>query len=142
MNSKRHGRPKRQIALPPENLHGVGPATATALLAPLNLPLGPGFVASLGRQTNGPKIRGKMWTKWGPNGKDVMGQMGINLQLVDVSYPCSEGWEGHELASSPHHACRKGCSDSFRRGIVRLSVIFRGKWSHPRPKEKGASTTK
>ena len=30
--------------------------------------------------------------------------MGINLQLVDASYPCREGREGPELASTLHYA--------------------------------------
>ena len=44
---------------------------------------------------------GKMGTNWNIA---VIGQMGINLQLLDVTYPCSEGWEGPELASSAHYA--------------------------------------
>ena len=36
----------------------------------------------------------------GSNGITVMGQMGINLQLVDVIYPFIKGSEGPELASS------------------------------------------
>ena len=53
-----------------------------------------------------------------------MGQMGINLQLVDVIYPCGESWEDPELASIPHEACYKGCSDPFTGGIVCLRVFF------------------
>ena len=43
----------------------------------------------------------------GTKGIAVVGQMGINLQLVDVIYTCSEGWEGPELASSLHYACKR-----------------------------------
>ena len=53
-----------------------------------------------------------------------MGQMGINLQPVDVIYPCIEGWEGTELASSPQYACCNGCLGPFTGGIVRLSVVL------------------
>ena len=70
-----------------------------------------------------------------------MGQMGINPQLVDVMCPCREGWEGPERASSLHYA-EKGHADAFTGGIVTLSVSFRGKYSHLRPEEKGASNTK
>ena len=57
---------------------------------------------NLRRQTKGSKIGSKKRTKWdsrdGPNRHHT-------LQLVDVVYPCREGWEGPELASSPPYAC-------------------------------------
>ena len=39
--------------------------------------------------------------KWSPNGIAVMDQVGINKQLVDVIYPCSEGWEGSDVCFHP-----------------------------------------
>ena len=48
-----------------------------------------GRADALRKQTKG--------SKWGPNGIAAMGQMGINRQLVDVIYTCSEGWEGPEI---------------------------------------------
>ena len=60
-------------------------------------------------------------------GKMPNGVMSINLQPVDVFYSCSEGMEGPELAPSPHYACKKGCSDPFTRGNVRICVSFSGK---------------
>ena len=44
----------------------------------------------LRRGAKGSKIRRKMGTKW--DSRD--GEMCIDLQLVDVICPCSEGWEG------------------------------------------------
>ena len=55
-------------------------------------------------EKGGPKDH-KLGTEWGNNGIVVMGQMGINLQLADVIYPCSEGWESPELASGLHYVC-------------------------------------
>ena len=45
-----------------------------------------------------------MGTKWTAA---VMGEAGINLQLVDVIYPCSDGWEGPEPPSSNYYAMGK-----------------------------------
>ena len=47
----------------------------------------------------------KLGANWGPNGIAVMDQTGINPRPVDVTYPCSEGWEGPELASSVNYTC-------------------------------------
>jgi hypothetical protein len=83
----------------------------------------------LRRQTKGSKIRGR----WGPNGIAVMGQIGCNLQLVDVIYPCGkagtcgEEWKaekGSLLSAVIMHAARAARTP---RRIVRLSVSFRGK---------------
>ena len=49
----------------------------------------------------------------------MIGEMGIIIQLVDVIYACSEGWESPELAC-------KGCSGSFARGFVRFHMCVRG----------------
>jgi hypothetical protein len=57
--------------------------------------------ATLRRRAKGSKIGGKKGSKLdsreGPSGCE-------NLQLVDAKIPCSEGWEGPQLASSPHYA--------------------------------------
>ena len=71
-----------------------------------------------------------------------MGKMGINLQLVDVIYPVSEGWEGPELASSPHCVLARTAQTRLLEELHIISVSFRGKQSLPRPQEKGAASTK
>ena len=72
-----------------------------------------------------------MGAKWRPNGIAVMGQMGIHVQRLDVIYPCCEGWEGPELASSHHYACLQ----VLARPPLLEELSFRGKSTHPRPKE-------
>ena len=62
-----------------------------------------------------------------------MSQMGINLQLVDVIYPCGEGWDGAELASSPHYACCEGAWVPLLEELRVLSVPFRGKQRQSTP---------
>ena len=64
------------------HVNGFSPAHALELIGH--------WIASdaLRRQTKCSKIEGK----WGPNGIGVIGQMSISLQLVDVIYPCREGW--------------------------------------------------
>ena len=49
---------------------------------------------SLRKHTKGFQIRGEMGANW--DSRDG-GKMGINLQLVDVICPCSEGWEGPDV---------------------------------------------
>ena len=46
----------------------------------------------------GSKIGVKLGAKWDGRG---VGQMGVNLQMVDVIDPCSEGWEGPDVCFQP-----------------------------------------
>ena len=75
---------------------------------------------ALGREGKGREIGGKMGTEWD---MDVMGNMGSNLQLVDVTASCNTGWEGAEVCCQRSlWNTKRACSDSFSAGIARSKL--------------------
>ena len=51
----------------------------------------------------------------------------------EATEPCGEGWDGAELASSPHYACCEGAWVPLLEELRVLSVPFRGKQRQSTP---------